>query len=150
MFGCEILFRALVGGIVLTASFAFAAKAESLRLEVGFTEVIRLEGAPRTITIGNPEIADVTVSSGNTLVLTGKAIGLTNLIVLDENGKELSTATVRVVSPNRQHITSRHGNKSWTYICDPGCELIERTSQEPSVSVQVPTAAATATTGQAR
>jgi hypothetical protein len=118
---------------------------------VGFTEVIRLEGAPRTITIGNPEIADVTVSSGNTLVLTGKAIGLTNLIVLDENGKELSTATVRVVSPNRQHITSRHGNKSWTYICDPGCELIERTSQEPSVSVQVaPAAAATATTGQAR
>jgi hypothetical protein len=146
MFGCEILFRALVGGIVLTASFAFAAKAESLRLEVGFTEVIRLEGAPRTITIGNPEIADVTVSSGNTLVLTGKA----NLIVLDENGKELSTATVRVVSPNRQHITSRHGNKSWIYFCAPGCELIERTSQEPSVSVQVPTAAATATTGQAR
>ena len=54
-------------------------------------KIVKLSRAADTIVIGNPEIADASVQDASTVVLTGKGFGVTNLVVLDEDGTRSST-----------------------------------------------------------
>lgn len=62
----------------------------------GFTALLRVERTIRTIAIGNPDIADASVQTDKSVLITAKRIGETNLIVLDEDGREMYNALVRV------------------------------------------------------
>ena len=41
------------------------------------------------VIIGNADVADVTVSDPQTIVLTGKSYGTTNLVILDQDGEAI-------------------------------------------------------------
>ena len=47
------------------------------------SQLLPLPRPAAEIIIGNPVIADVSVQSGNLLVITGKSFGITNMIALD-------------------------------------------------------------------
>ncbi len=47
------------------------------------SQLLSLPRPAAEIIIGNPVIADVSVQSGNLLVITGKSFGITNMIALD-------------------------------------------------------------------
>ena len=49
--------------------------------------ILRISAPAATVIIGNPGVADVTIQDPQTLVLTGKSYGQTNLIVLDSAGQ---------------------------------------------------------------
>jgi LysM repeat protein len=85
--------------------------------------ILRLSRAAGTIVIGNPVIADATISDEGTLVLTGKAPGTTNLVVFDKNGAELLNRLVRVSSQPPRPTTIFYGARRQTFACVPGhCE----------------------------
>ena len=74
--------------------------------------------------VGNPVIANVTMlKRNNTIVLTGKGFGETNLIALDAQGKALGESTVRVMPAENVLIVQR-GMDRESYACSPKCEPI--------------------------
>jgi len=62
-----------------------AAATDDLIVRYDQSQLLRLPRAVSEIIVGNPSIADVTVQSGNMLVITGKTFGITNIIALDSD-----------------------------------------------------------------
>lgn len=98
--------------------------AEAIDVVIDFAKILKLNRPAGTIVIGNPGIADASMGDENTVVLTGKSAGTTNLIILDEADKEIVNAVVRVSSDVRQLTTIFYGSKRQTFSCAPHCEKV--------------------------
>lgn len=128
-------------GRLLAAALAFAlgtglagaAPADNvIDLTIDFAKLMKLDRPAHTIVIGNPGVADASVQDGTTVVLTGKAAGTTNLIVLDDKGAEVTNATLRVASNIRQLTTIYRGRTRQTYSCAPTCDQVIVVGDDPS------------------
>ncbi len=84
--------------------------------------IMRMPPRVATLVIGNPLIADATVQAGGLMVLTGKAIGSTNLIALDNRGEQLMSVQIRVRPQNDSVVQVYRGVERETYSCTPTCE----------------------------
>lgn len=116
----------LLAALAWTGVCSGAARAKDIVLTIDFAKIMMLEKPAGTIAVGNPGIADVIVDEENPtlIVLTGKAAGTTNLIVLDAEGKEMLNEQVRVSSDVRQLTTVFYGTKRQTLSCAPRCEQV--------------------------
>lgn len=85
---------AIAAALVLAAS---AAQAQS-SLNVGIDEAARvqLRGPAGSVIVGNPQIADVTVVDANTLYITGKGYGVTEVVAVDAIGRTVFQSQVVV------------------------------------------------------
>ena len=120
--------RRVAGAALLVAAACLAngatAAGDLIDVTIDFAKVVRLESPAATIVIGNPGIADATVEDEQTLVLTGKAAGTTNLIVLDQAGEAIVDTVLRVSSNVQQLTTVFYGGERQTYSCAPTCEQV--------------------------
>ena len=91
-------------------------------LQPGHSDILQLSRPARTIIIGSPNIADATLNGDTTLVLTGQRVGLTNLIILDAAGAEITRAALRV-GPRETKVVIRHGTDVVPYSCKPACTV---------------------------
>lgn len=82
----------------LVVSAPMAVQAQSGRLNVGIDEAqrVQLRGAAGSVIVGNPQIADVTVVDANTLFITGKGYGVTEVVAVDALGRTLFQSAVVV------------------------------------------------------
>ena len=80
-------------------------------------------GQPATVVVGNPNIADVTVQ-GNQLFVHGRNYGTTNLIVLDRQGKQLSSYDITVMLGGPDNVTMYKAAQRYSYVCAERCEVI--------------------------
>jgi len=97
-----------------------AASVAALNVVIDYARLLRLDEDAKTIVIGNPAVLDATLSDGRTVVLTGKVKGTTNLIVLDENAREVENLLVNVVQ-GRHVMTVYRGTERETYNCVGSC-----------------------------
>jgi Flp pilus assembly secretin CpaC len=97
---------------------------ETVDLVIDFAKILKLNEPVSTLIIGNPGIADATIQDDQTIVLTGKAAGMTNLIAMNDDGKELANVLVRVASNVRRLTTVFYGSKRQTLSCAPTCEQV--------------------------
>ena len=95
--------------------------AQQLIVKTDQTQLISVSGNPGTVVIGNPSIADVTVH-GNKLFVHGRAYGTTNLIILDENGNQLSNLDVTVMLGGENNLQIYKAGARFSYVCAPACE----------------------------
>jgi Flp pilus assembly secretin CpaC len=93
-------------------------------LTIDFATVYKVDRPYKDILIGNTGIADATVKDETSFVLTGKAAGTTNLIVLDDKGDEITNSVLRVSSDTRQLTTVFKRGQRQTYSCAPVCEQV--------------------------
>jgi hypothetical protein len=112
----------LLAAILTTTSLPALAASREVVVMIDEATMLRLERAAAEIVVGNPSIADVSVQSGKTLVLTGKSYGQTNLIVLDAQGKVIINRRVVVQEPEGGYVTIYRGSKRQTMHCAPDCE----------------------------
>jgi pilus assembly protein CpaC len=70
---------------------------QKLELSAGKSKVLDLPVAIKRASLANPEVADTVVLSPTQIYLTGKAIGVTNLTLWNENGKVSGMYDVVVV-----------------------------------------------------
>ena len=70
---------------------------QKLELTAGKSKVLDLPVAIKRASLANPEVADTVVLSPTQIYLTGKAIGVTNLTLWNENGKVSGMYDVVVV-----------------------------------------------------
>ena len=85
-------------------------------------KIVKLSRAADTIVIGNPEIADVSVQDGSTVVLTGKGFGVTNLVILDEAGSPIIDEQVTVTRATAASVRIYRRAQVQTMSCTPYCE----------------------------
>ncbi len=88
---------ALGGWMTLAAAAAPAALTENLiRVEVGTHKLIREPAGVKRIAVGDPKIADVNVVNGRELLISGKKLGITSLLVWPRNASAPREFRVRV------------------------------------------------------
>ncbi len=99
------------------------ATSEPISVKVNMARILKINAPAATVIIGNPGVADVTIQDPQTLILTGKSYGETNLIVLDSQGTAIADTLVSVVQPQgADNITVYLGQARTTLACEPVCQ----------------------------
>ncbi|EKF19466.1 pilus assembly protein N-terminal domain-containing protein [Nitratireductor pacificus] len=133
--------RHVLLGAVLAAGMLAAtgiAKAETgISVVMNQAKIVKLARAADTIVIGNPEIADAAVQDANTIVLTGKGFGVTNLVVLDIDGQPIVDEQVVVSRQAVQSVRIYRRAKIQTLSCTPYCESAYKTDAERTSEVEI-------------
>lgn len=119
----EFLMRAVATSL---AGFAFtitpAHTDASIRVLMNEARIVRLAHDADTVIVGNPAIADATVQDARTIVLTGKGFGITNLIILDRQGKQIVDDKVFVARNTERTMRVYREADVQTFFCSPSCE----------------------------
>ena len=93
---------------------------EPVQLTPGFTKLVRFDRTISTVVIGNPEVVDARAQTDRAIVLVGKTVGITNLIVLDDTGTEVFNSLVIVGARDAGKVIV-HARKQlheyWAYRC---------------------------------
>lgn len=92
-------------------------------VQINKTEVLRLPAPASAVIVGNPEIADVSIHSADTIFVVGKGYGETNLLILDKNGNTMMSSDIQVITPqsrNQVRIFNAASGRQ-TYNCGPSC-----------------------------
>jgi hypothetical protein len=111
---------------ILVAAFfcalPFSAQAGGIEVLVDEAKIIQLTKPIGQVIIGNPAIADVSVQSRTTLIFTGKSSGHTNVILLDENNRQILNEKVHVTTSNAEGLVVMHrGAKRTSFHCGTIC-----------------------------
>jgi hypothetical protein len=116
--------------IVISAFFSFfsfalfmpGAIAAPIKVFIDEAKIIELSRPVHQVIIGNPAIADVVVQSKNILVFTGKSSGHTNIILLDENNRQILNRKVHVTTSNENGLVMVYrGRSRSSYHCGTVC-----------------------------
>jgi len=91
--------------------------------------IVKIPQGAKTLVIGNPIIADVTLQNG-VMIVTGKGFGETNFIALDGLGNPVAESTIRVVAARNVLVVQR-GMDRQSYTCAPDCEATVRLGDDP-------------------
>ena len=111
-----------LGLVVLGTASISAQDNAPIEVNVNMARVLRISAPAATVIVGNPGIADVTIQDPQTLVLTGKSYGQTNLIVLDAYGEPIADTLVEVVQMQAGVMTVYQGQFRTTLTCAPVCQ----------------------------
>ena len=107
---------------LLMASPAVAESTDPISVKVNMARILRISAPAATVIIGNPGVADITIQDPQTLVLTGRSYGSTNLIILDAAGNPVADTIVSVVQGQSDLLTVYMGTNRTTMACEPTCQ----------------------------
>lgn len=110
---------------LLACAAAFAAPAganEGIMVMMNQAKIVKLARPADTIVIGNPAIADASVQDASTIVLTGKGFGVTNLVVLDQDGNPIVDEQIVVSRHFANSVRVYRRSDVQTLSCTPFCE----------------------------
>ena len=95
------------------------AETDLIAVTLDQAKIAKLPPGATTLIIGNPMIADVTMlKNNNSMVITGKGFGQTNLIAIDAEGSIIEENQVQVL-PARTVLVLQNGNSRISYACNP-------------------------------
>lgn len=107
-----------------------------INVNVNMARILRINAVAATVIVGNPGIADVTIQDPQTLILTGKSYGQTNLIVLDATGNPIADTMIEVVQMQAGVLTVYNGQARQSMACAPVCQSIIMMGDDPTFSSQ--------------
>jgi hypothetical protein len=119
--------RSLILALTLTTLPA-AALAASLGVPLDQAVIITLSAPAHDVVVGNPAIADVTISDQRHLVVTGKTGGVTNLVVDDAAGRTIFDRQIVVGASSGDRVEVIHGPQVVSYACAPICQQVAATA----------------------
>ncbi len=125
--------RAVISALAVSIALISNAQADQIWLTMDQVRPLKLEKPAEKIVIGNPAIADVTVQDDENILLFGKAPGLTNIYIFDENGETLDNLLIRVRSTSGNMLTFNRGISRTTYNCTDSCEATITVGDDPTV-----------------
>jgi hypothetical protein len=129
---------ALLLAIVASGSPAMADESSTpITVKVNMARILRIGSPAATVVIGNPGVADVTIQDPQTLVLTGKSYGETNMIVLDAKGNPIADTMVEVVESQANLVTVFNAGARNTLACNPACAPTVMLGDAPGYTSQM-------------
>ena len=117
-------------------------------VKVNMARILRISSPANTVIIGNPRVADVTIQDPQTLVLTGKSYGQTNMIVLDAQGNAIADTLIEVVQAQADIVTVYMGASRTTLACAPVCQPTIMLGDDESFSASTAASSAIVSGGQ--
>jgi len=113
-----------VCGLALAAMSSLPAHAteDVIRVFMDHARIIKLDRMVSKVIIGNANVADVTVSDPQTIVLTGKSYGTTNLVILDQAGDAIVDERILVSVDEANTLRVFKQTARSVYSCSPSCE----------------------------
>jgi len=106
--------------------FAGLAQAQSLNVEIDRSARVALRGSAASVIVGNPAIADVTVVDANTLFVTGKGYGVTEVIAVDGIGRTIYQGEIIVTGGSTGTVRLWRGSQGTELICAASCSASTR------------------------
>jgi Flp pilus assembly secretin CpaC len=114
---CSVLAIAGIATIMTNS-----ANAEAVIVTIDQAKVLRISRPADTIIIGNPSIADAAIQDSQTLVLTGRSFGVTNIVILDADGEPIVDETIVVQGHETNTVRIYRRAVRETLACSPVCE----------------------------
>lgn len=135
---------ALLAGVTVCAAIALAttpSKADDLIIKFDQSQLLRLPKPAAEIIIGNPAIADVSIQTGNLLVITGKTFGITNIIALDAERNVIQDQRILVRRDENKVVNIYRSGDRASYNCAPQCNPQLVVGDDPKYFAQTRTTA---------
>jgi len=111
--------RVALAAAISAVTFVPTASAEDIQVTPDHVRVVTFSSPARTVFIGNPSIADLTVIDSTHVFVMGKNLGSTNIIALDAAGHEFVNQQVVVFDQPNTMVTVQHGQNQITMSCMP-------------------------------
>jgi hypothetical protein len=97
-----------------------------LGVVVDQTRLVSFTKPVKTLFVGNPTIVDISMIDSQHAFLLGKTFGVTNMVALAPDGKEISNQQVTVYN-NAAAVTVNRGADQFNYMCTRAhCETAPR------------------------
>jgi hypothetical protein len=103
-------------GALLTA-LAVHAHADEIQVPIDNARTLIFSAPMRTVSIGNPAIADITVIDRTHILILGKTFGATNIIALDAAGHEALNEQIVVTDRPGRTVIVQRGIARTTLMC---------------------------------
>jgi hypothetical protein len=131
--------RSLALASILALALAPAAvMAASLGVPLNQSVLVSLPAPAHNVFLGNPTVADVAMSDQRHVVVTGKAGGVTNLIVTDLRGRKIFDRQIVVGATAGDRVELINGGNVISYACAPTCEQVGAAQGGPAGSTPPP------------
>ena len=107
--------------LALGAAVAVQAQSRPLNVEIDHATRVQLRAPAGSVIVANPKIADVTVVDANTLFITGKGYGVTEVIAVDALGRPLFQSQVVVSTGSTGSVRVWRGAQATEMACGSSC-----------------------------
>lgn len=116
------LIAAVASAAVLLCPSLGTAQTTSLNVEIDQAQRVQLRGPAGSVIVGNPAIADVTVVDSNTLYITGKGYGVTEIVAVDTIGRTVFQSQVVVTDgAGSGRVRVWRGGQATEMACASSC-----------------------------
>lgn len=112
----------MAGVLAMPANGVAADEDGMMRVFLNHAKVLKLDQPVSKVIVGNSEVADATVADSRTIVLTGKAFGTTNLVLLDAEGNALLDERILVSIDEGNTVRLFKQTQRTVLSCTPSCE----------------------------
>ena len=112
--------------LLVALALCSAAPAYAASVSVAMDEVrtITFPKTVSTIYVGNPAVADINMIDSRHAFILGKGYGNTNMVALDQDGKQVSNTHISVMARQDASLTLQRGASRVTYSCTAAhCEI---------------------------
>lgn len=117
----KLIFLALLTAGLLPHQ-AGAEDIQAIQIQTDQAHILRLDKPVKSVIIGNDAIADAMMQDAKTIVLTGRNNGVTNLVVMDQNGETMLDEKIMVGQNDLATTRVFRGANMMTLSCTPICE----------------------------
>lgn len=126
------LVAVVAGAAVLTFPTAGMSQSARLNVEIDQAARVQLRGPAGSVIVGNPLIADVTVVDSNTLYITGKGYGVTEIVAVDTIGRTVFQSQVVVTDgAGSGRVRVWRGGQATEMACAASCSPSLRAAAGP-------------------
>lgn len=115
------LFAPALALVLAAAPTAALAQSGTMNVEIDRSSRVQLAGAAASVIVGNPQIADVSVVDANTLFITGKGYGVTEVVAVDGVGRTLFQREVVVTGGSTGSVRVWRGAQATEMACASSC-----------------------------
>jgi Flp pilus assembly secretin CpaC len=128
----RLLVPTLAAALAMAAAAPALAQSRGMDVEIDRAQRIQLRGAASSVIVANPEVADVTVVDANTLFVTGRGYGSTEVVVVDAIGRTLFQSVINVTAPASGHVRVWRGGVATEMSCTTGCAPSQHQAPAPA------------------
>ena len=118
-------------GLAVGVTGAALAQSRPLNIEVDRSTRVQLRAPAGSVIVANPKIADVTVVDANTLFITGKGYGVTDIVAVDALGRPLFQSQVVVSAGSAGSVRVWRGAQATEMACGTSCSPSVRAAPAP-------------------
>ncbi|MGO4411047.1 MULTISPECIES: pilus assembly protein N-terminal domain-containing protein [unclassified Brevundimonas] len=127
--GCASALVALCAAVAVQAQSQ--GQSRPLNVEIDHATRVQLRAPAGSVIVANPRIADVTVVDANTLFITGKGYGVTEIVAVDAIGRPLFQSQVVVSAGSAGAVRVWRGAQATDMACGTSCSPSVRAAPAP-------------------